>query len=314
MRTFAEHASCSGCSLCLLVCPVWHQSGDIRLTPHGRAKAQQHGAAPAELAGSAASCTLCMSCEPICPENLPLVDMILDLRSHRPLSPRRITAMLEAAAAREVAQWLVDSPVLLAGEALSADRTRLERTRRLLGAHFVCAQDDGRDIALALEAGVPIPESRLVRFLSPLRSARELVVAEGLLLRALLEWLPGKSCRGLGEALSRMPGVRARLRRSDLYVIESRAFHADHERLIRHYDTLRAELGCAMNLDLQRIAIPTTASAAQHVLGLQTMELERQTRWILEGMKVERIVVEDPRDVAAFRTAGVPVVHLADLA
>lgn len=314
MRTFAEHASCSGCSLCLLVCPVWHQSGDIRLTPHGRAKAQQHGAAPAELADSAASCTLCMNCEPICPEGLPLVDMVLDLRGHRPFSAQRITAMMDAAAARDAAQWLTDCPALLAGEALSADRMRLERARRLLGAHYVSVQDDGRDIALALEAGVPIPESRLVRFLSPLRAARELVVAEGLLLRALREWLPGMKCRSIGEALSLAPGVRARLRASDLYVVETRAFNADHERLIAHYDALRAELGCAMNLDLQRIAIPTTASAAHHALGLQSIDVERQTRWILQGLAIERIVVEDARDIEAFRSAGKPVVHLADLA
>ncbi|MGQ0651026.1 MAG: 4Fe-4S dicluster domain-containing protein [Betaproteobacteria bacterium] len=314
MRTFAEHASCSGCSLCLLVCPVWHQRGDIRLTPHGRAKAQQHGAAPHELAASAAACTLCMSCEPICPEKLPLVDMILELRARVPLSPQRIGAMMDAAAAREPLQSLRERPVLLAGEALSLDFARLERARRMLGWHFVCAEDDGRDIALALEAGVPVPESRLLRFLSPLRTARELVVAEGLLLRALREWLPGMTCRSLGEALSRAPGVRARLRATDLYVIETRAFHADHERLIGHYDALRAELGCAMNLDLQRIGIPTTAAAVQHALGLQAVEVERQTRWILEGLRVERIVVEDVHDLAAFAGAGTPVLHLADLA
>jgi ferredoxin len=38
------YAACSGCSLCLLVCPVWRATRDIRLTPHGRAKALQHGA------------------------------------------------------------------------------------------------------------------------------------------------------------------------------------------------------------------------------------------------------------------------------
>jgi ferredoxin len=313
MRTFAEHASCSGCSLCLLVCPVWHQSGDIRLTPHGRAKAQQHGALPADLAASAASCTLCMSCEPICPEGLPLVDMILDLRRRLPLSPQRIVAMMDAAGARENLQWLAERPVLIAGGGLGADRARLERARRLVGAHFVCAHDDGRDIALALEAGVPVPESRLVRFLSGLRVARELVVADGLLLRALRDWLPCMGIRSLGEVLSREPAVRRALRRSDLYVIEPRAFHSDHERLLAHYDALRTETGCAMNLDLQRMAIATTASSAHHALGLEAVEVARQTRWILEGLEVERIVVEDPCDLAAFASAGRPVVHLADL-
>ena len=26
--------ACSGCSLCLLACPVWHSTHDIRYTPH----------------------------------------------------------------------------------------------------------------------------------------------------------------------------------------------------------------------------------------------------------------------------------------
>ena len=47
-----SHASCSGCSLCLLACPVWRQTRDIRLTPHGRAKALQHGAGAAALGAS----------------------------------------------------------------------------------------------------------------------------------------------------------------------------------------------------------------------------------------------------------------------
>ena len=45
LRDNADYAACSGCSLCLLVCPVWRRRrDDLRLTPHGRAKALQHGA------------------------------------------------------------------------------------------------------------------------------------------------------------------------------------------------------------------------------------------------------------------------------
>ena len=52
-----------------------------------------------------------------------------------------------------------------------------------------------------------------------------------------------------------------------------------------------------MNLDLQRIAIPASG----------------QGRWILEGRKVERIVVEDLGDRAAFSFTERPVLHLAEL-
>ena len=80
-----SHASCHGCSLCLLACPVWRQTRDVRLTPHGRAKALQHGASAEDLAASISSCTLCGACEPACPEQIPLVDMILELRREQPL-------------------------------------------------------------------------------------------------------------------------------------------------------------------------------------------------------------------------------------
>ena len=76
-----SHHDCSGCGLCLLVCPVWRESRDVRLTPKGRARAIQHGATRDDLAASVAGCTLCGACEPACPEELPLVDMLLELRS-----------------------------------------------------------------------------------------------------------------------------------------------------------------------------------------------------------------------------------------
>jgi NAD-dependent dihydropyrimidine dehydrogenase PreA subunit len=75
-----DHHDCSGCGLCLLVCPVWREARDMRFTPKGRARAIQHGATRADLAASVAGCTLCGACEPACPEELPLVDMVLGLR------------------------------------------------------------------------------------------------------------------------------------------------------------------------------------------------------------------------------------------
>ena len=79
-----DHAACSGCSLCLLVCPVWRCTRDLGMTPHGRAKALQHGASAADIAVSIESCTLCAACEPACPEEIDLVGMMLDLRRQLP--------------------------------------------------------------------------------------------------------------------------------------------------------------------------------------------------------------------------------------
>ena len=283
-----DHHECSGCSLCLLVCPVWRETRDVRLTPRGRAKAIQHGMSGSDIARSVEGCTLCGACEPACPEKLPLVDLVMELRRDAPLPE----------VSREIFSRKTD--VFLAGRILGSDAARRNRTLALLGEGFELAKDDGPDIALALESGATLAADRLQRFLAPLRAARRLVVAESILLRSLRRWLPGVESIGIGEALT--PLVRQKLRAGDLYVIESRAFNGDHARLVGHYDRLRALSGCEMNLDLQRIAIPVMGPDA-----------EAQARWILEGRNVERIVVEDLGERAAFAFSGRPVLHLADL-
>src|SRR4051794_2069659 len=114
-----SHHDCSGCGLCLLVCPVWRESRDVRLTPKGRARAIQHGATRDDLVASMDGCTLCGACEPACPEELPLVDMVMELRSGVPLSKVQINVR-------------GSNKLLLAGRALRADAARLARTLTLL--------------------------------------------------------------------------------------------------------------------------------------------------------------------------------------
>jgi NAD-dependent dihydropyrimidine dehydrogenase PreA subunit len=277
-----SHHDCSGCGLCLLVCPVWRESRDVRFTPKGRARAIQHGAAREDLAASVAGCTLCGACEPACPEELPLVEMVMELR--------RGASFPAAGDGKHKRR----KNLLVAGHALRADAERLARTLALLDGYEL-ATDDGSDLVEALRTGSALAESRIEVFLAPLREARRLVVADGLLLRALRRWLPGARATGIGEAL--LPSIAGKLGAGDLYVIASQAFNFDQSRLIGAYDSMRAASGCEMNLDLQRIAMPAAG----------------QARWILEGRRVERIVVEDLAEGAAFGFAGKPVLHVADL-
>jgi Fe-S oxidoreductase len=107
-----DFAACSGCSLCLLVCPVWRRTRDLRFTPHGRAKALQNGVPVAALQASADSCTLCGACEPVCPENIDLVAMTQNLRAQLPQPP------LPAAHAADATIDYHGKTVLLAGRAL----------------------------------------------------------------------------------------------------------------------------------------------------------------------------------------------------
>jgi heterodisulfide reductase subunit C len=301
-----DFAACSGCSLCLLVCPVWRRTRDLRFTPHGRAKALQNGVPAAELRDSIDSCTLCGACEPACPENIDLVAMTQNLRAQLPQPP------LPSAPALTARPDYHGKKVLLAGRALRENAGALERTLALLGCAL--AADDGDDVSITLEAGAALAESRRAAFLHPLRDAKQIIVADGLLCRTLQRWQPRANIVSLGIALSRRAELRGRLAADDLYVIEPRAYHADAEGLVRHYDDLRHATGCALNLDLQRIAIPATARNLRQRLGLEPTDDTAQTRWLLQGRKIARIVVENAGDIAAFKAVSdLPVVHLAEL-
>jgi NAD-dependent dihydropyrimidine dehydrogenase PreA subunit len=314
-----DHAACSGCNLCLLVCPVWRQTRDFSLTPHGRAKALQHGADIAAITASIESCTLCGACDPVCPEHIDLIGMIVELRRKLPQSSanQSLEKKMRAHAANAPATQPTARLMLLPGAALRNHAPTLARVAALLGkgGKLAVAHDDGWDIALALEAGAWIPEQRLEQFLAPLRPLKKIIVVDGLLLRHLKLWLPQSKIVALGEALTALDAVRRGLRATDMYVIEPRAYHADYERLVKYYDRLRVEAGCAFNLDLQRIAIPATARSLPQRLGLKPPDDGAHARWILHGHAITRIVVESLEDIAAFGSAGdCPVVHVADLA
>jgi ferredoxin len=307
-----EFSACSGCSLCRLVCSMWRHRRDPRFSPEGIAKARQNGAGVSELADVLDACTLCGACDPVCPEDIALSDMIMDLRRGLELPPDLAVLQVGYAQAAAQAAPAPAGALLLAGAALRADPRLLAQVEALLGLRS--AEDDGADLAVALEIGGDIEPQRKRRFLAAI-DGRSLVVGDGLLLRELRRWLPGARLQGLGEALCNLPAVRRRIASADFYVIEARAFHADHARLVAHYDDLRKETGCAMNLDLQRIAMPARASAYPGLrMGPAREDLE-QARWLLQGRQLARIVVEDAAEREVFRrVADVPVLHLAELA
>lgn len=288
-----DFSACSGCSLCRLVCPMWRAHRAPRYSPEGLAKARQNGAGSEELAPALDACVLCGACDPVCPENIALTDMIMDLR-HFPNAGPGDTG-LPAAAVEPVPA----GALLLPGTSLRADPALLERVQSLLGLRL--ASDDGADIARALESGSVVDGVRRRRFLDMV-DGRTVVAGDGLLLRWLRGQLPAAArLQGLGEALGNLPALRRRVASADFYVIEARAYHADHARLVAHYDALRKETGCTMNLDLQRIAIPAVDEA--------------EARWMLQGRRPARIVVENPAEREILRrVSDVPVLHLAELA
>ena len=313
MKHTKDHAACSGCSLCLLVCPMWRQYRDISLTAHGYAKALQHGATVTDIAVALWNCSLCAACDPVCPEQIDVTGMILSLRrqlAHHDAG--NLQARMEEQTSRSPAVQSAVTTILLPDPVLREHPDTLARIAALL--EIAIAEDDGADIVLALEAGITIPPHRLKKFIDPLRRIDKIIVAEGLLLKHLKLWLPEVRIVSLGEALSSHAAVRGSMQATDLYVIEPRAYHADYQRLVKHYDHLRIASGSAFNLDLQRIAIPATARSLPQRLGEKAPDDDEQARWMLHGRKVSRIVVESMADRELLaRVSNIPVVHLAEL-
>jgi ferredoxin len=309
------HEACSGCGVCLLSCPVWHRTQTMSFTRKARAKAMQGGATYEEIANSIDSCLLCGACEVACPEGIGLVD--LNLYQRQELNRSRIAYPHwypeESTATKGNGRGLKTTTLLLAGEMLGHDQEVCKAIMEHLGGSgkTALAHDDGQDISRVMEAGLSVPQERIECFISLLRPARTLIVAEGWLHRPLGKWLPGKKILGLGESLLSAAYLRSRIGPKDLYVIESRGFHAGHRRLVLFYDRLRRETGCQTNLDLQRTAFSTGASSLQGRKNILAAGCIENAKSMLKGKRVNRIVVEDLADAGVFRLAThIPVIHV----
>ena len=309
------HEACSGCGVCLLSCPVWHQTQTMSFTRKARAKAMQGGATYEEIAHSIDSCLLCGACEVACPEGIGLFDLNLfqrqELNRSRTSYPHWYPE--EGTATKETRRGLKAASLLLAGEIIGKDQEVCKAIMEHLGGNGKIAleYDDGQDIARRMEAGLPVPLERIEGFISLLRPARTLIVADGWLHHPLRKWLPGSKIIGLGEALLSSANLRSRIGSEDMYMIESRGYHADHKRLVLFYDRLRQETGCQTNLDLQRTAFSTGASSLQGRHDLLAAGCIENAKRILKGKRVNRIVVEDLADAGAFRLAtDIPVIHV----
>ncbi|MBF0328824.1 MAG: (Fe-S)-binding protein [Nitrospirae bacterium] len=311
------YESCSGCGVCLLVCPLWRSTGSMAYTRKGRAKAMQGGVAPEDIASSIDACFMCGSCEPACPEGIDIVGMNLEQRRRLNESRSSYPAWYpknEIHTSSRNSKLPQTNTILMAGRNLDGDIKIVENIVSLLGGDksIAISDDDGRDIAAAVEAGLPVPPERIALFISLLRNAKNLIVSEGILHRQLREWLPAKKVMGIGEALLNIQSIRKALGPDDIFIVESRGYHSDFERLVKFYDRLRKDTGCLMNLDLQRIAIPTGASSLRGAHNRKTAGCSEHSAWILKGRKFKRIVVEDLSDIEVFQEiTDVPVVHLS---
>jgi ferredoxin len=306
---------CNGCGVCMLSCPVWHQHHTKELTYCGRNRASIGGAKEEDLASSARACILCGSCEPLCPMGIRTQQATIRLRKN--LSARGLLPKPSALRVRPRTGNANFKRIVIPGSALQTNIHLTSAVLQMLGKNVGLYGDDGYDILLALESGQEMNDACVEEFSAPLFKATEVIVADGLLFNVLRSLLPSPiAVHPLGQALLMNGHVRAGLRPTDFYMIETRAYNANRSEFVAFYDAVRRETGCTMNLDLQRVATPTGAASMQHREGLASIvSVEEQVKWLLEGRGAERIVVEHLDDYAAFTAyTKLPVVHLAEVA
>lgn len=316
-----NYSHCYGCGLCTLVCPVWHQSHDINCTPHAHAKAMQANGEVNVI--GLFDCILCGACEPVCPANIEIMKMMISLRQNH---------VDEQLLSKEEKLFSTDAiiyPVLfLADDALlenkiQSNNTLLKQTLTLLNSagigHVGQAHDNGADIIEAIKSGHEISSERLKIFLSSIQSAKKLIVSDCLLRTALQQWLPDLEIISLGYVLSNLSSMKNKLSEKDLYVIECRAYNANFKKMVSHYHQLKQHSGCQLNLDLQRLAMPTGGlDINTHRLNantsMTTFDPHKQSQWILQGLDIERIVVESVEDgIAMMQVTDKPIIHISEL-
>ncbi|MBL4774730.1 MAG: (Fe-S)-binding protein [Mariprofundus sp.] len=112
--------------------------------------------------------------------------------------------------------------------------------------------------------------------------------------------------------LSCNPAVQAQISQDDFYIIDAAPFHAHHAERVRHYDQLRQTTGCSINLDLNRMAIPTGADSVSAQMG--KFDVEAQINWLVQGRKFQRVIVESEADQTTLaEIIDKPVIHVSQL-
>jgi ferredoxin len=304
-RDINGYELCNGCGICTLPCPIWQQSHEAVLTFKGRAQALQGGAEPDELRESVGACLLCGSCEPACTMGIKTVDITLQLRAAFNGNKNDLPKEIFSAPTSGF-------DILIPDTATREQKELLDHITSLLDVKV--ADDDGLDILGDFENGITPGVERLRSFLQKLIGIRRVIIADGLFKRYLRAMLPGLEVTGIGEVLLKLPEVQSSLKSTDLYIIESRSYNIDFDKCMPFYTDVSRQTGCAMNLDLQRIAIPTGSHCQEDHNTKSGTRTTEQIRWILEGRCFDRVVVESVADMEHLKKAGgVHVVHVSEL-
>ncbi len=279
-----DASRCHGCGLCAMVCPVFQQGGSVMTTPQGMAKALQAGG---QLnVDDVNACILCGACTPLCPQDIDLMQLLVQLRAD--MNQQDMTDVPSTETKQQSSK-----EVFIADHDLVEGQTRLAHVFSILGDSVELAADQGSDIAQAMRQGRYVSKQRVDQFITSLQSVKQIVVSDGLLQHLIRSKLPQIQMRSLGQVLSERSDIQKQFSANDLYVMDSQSYHANHKSSVRHYDELHCKTGVQLNRDLHCLAIPTGSQATNETGACQPAG---QITWLMQGRTFERVIVESLAD------------------
>jgi ferredoxin len=259
-----NYGDCVGCGLCMIGCPAYEDIGSEAHTAKGRNRMLQAGLKAADMVEAIDACTLCGYCDAVCPKHVRNVEITLKLR--RDLNG---ASSLSAPAAR---------PLVLGC-------TLRDKAPRLIPSIVAFLKKIGRPAepeaagccgSWDVEAG---------------KATRTRVKADVVCDPVCLEQYDADFLGAL--AMKRLDLFD--LKPPFYYFAPHRLINGFHDEYYPIYHGLREKTGCEMNLDLNRLARSTTASA------VNPKDVGAAVKRLLRHSKANRIITCSPAEYLAFK-------------
>jgi hypothetical protein len=248
----------------MIGCPAYEEASFEAHTAKGRNRMLQAGLTAVDMAEAVDACTLCGYCDAICPKHVENVEIVLKLRrdlngTSTPSAPAARPLVL-GCTLREKAPALIPS---------------IQAFLRKIG-RPADPEPPGCCGSKDVEAG---------------RATRTRVNADVVCDPVCLEQYDAEF---LGELAMKNLAL-FEFKAPFYYFAPHRLINGDHARYYPLYDGLRTSTSCETNLDLNRLARSTSASA------VNPKDVEGAVKRLLRHSKAERIITCSPAEYLAFK-------------
>jgi hypothetical protein len=282
----------------MIGCPAYEEAGSEAHTAKGRNRMLQAGLKAADMAEAVEACTLCGYCDAICPKHVRNVEITLklrrDLSGASSLSAPAARPLVLGCTLREKAPHLIPSILDFlkrAGVAAEPETSGCCGAKDVeAGKALPCHDGAGHAEAPAsAPAGGPPPlraKATHAEARFPKRAKAGIVCDPVCLEQYEADFLGELAMKRLDLFDLKPPFY---------YFAPHRLINGAHARYYPLYHALREKTGCGMNLDLNRLARSTTASA------VNPKDVGAAVKRLLRHSKAERIITCSPAEYLAFK-------------